>query len=295
MGQTVKAKKEQLAKVSDRLRNAPQQVQPTEKTKKEVDNAGKDQAMKIGPGREAGGGESQPMFFIDSNPTLVALNGSAEDPRENKSEKQEKKRKRRRSQEADKAAPDGETSEEPQTKKAKISLETNGTADDDKKKKQKKKDQKKRRVAEEEDSANETPITEPEPPSKKNKTLDNPVIEEDNIDAEVEARMREKAEKRKRKEEKKRKRERESGGDSSVLPEATNGVEHGRAEGKPKKKAKRLDMDDGQEPAEAVSGEKRSKEKKKKKRRGEGGGLDADGMEAGEVQKKKKPKTKKDD
>jgi hypothetical protein len=93
-----------------------------------------------------------------------------------------------------------------------------------------------------------------------------PLVEEDDISAEVDQRLKEKEERRRRKAEKKRKRE--SGSSEVGVVEAANGpMEEVQAE-KPDKKEykKERKLEEVQEAERAVSEEKKEKKEKKKKR-----------------------------
>jgi hypothetical protein len=114
-----------------------------------------------------------------------------------------------------------------------------------------------------------------------------PVIEEDDISAEVDARLKAKEEKRKRKEEKKRKRESGASEAATTSDVAAPALE----EKKPKKKKQKAKQIEVGAPEEQASAQGVEKPKKKKKRSSEG----ADGEAVGvETEKPKKKKYKKD-
>jgi hypothetical protein len=116
-----------------------------------------------------------------------------------------------------------------------------------------------------------------------------PLVEEDDISAEVDQRLKEKEERRRRKAEKKRKRE--SGSSQVAVEGATNVRAEELQVEKPEKKKHKKDrkLEETKKPEPALSEEGKSKKEKKKKR----SSTDGDGGEANDVRvEDEKPKKK---
>lgn len=319
VGQTSKAKKEQLAKVSDQIRSARKQQDNPADHAQELDSAAEGDHTEAGTEPMEGVEETRPMFFIDSNPTAVIMNDTTRDQSYGKLKNQEKQKKRRKSHEADKAEHVNTTGGAISAKKAKTSSETAlAITDEDSTEKQENKDKELKRAATEEGDGYDKEITSQfEHLSKKTKTADEPVIEEDDIEAEVESRLKAKAEKRRLKEEKKRKRESGDALTVTLQPSKDPSTESKHQPlvvdvEKPKRKKVKMEgtttesNEDKVVRAESnvkVGKVEKTKMKEKKKRKSEGGNGEeakANGsLEAGaiasEKNKKRKTKMKADD
>lgn len=286
VGQSAKAKKDQLATVDERVRPGLAQNSDSSENGKKESTEG-DKTMETGPEPVDGIEQPPPMFFFDSNPTPVGPNATATGHKNEKEKQANKKsKKRKENQAADVKEQGTDALEDHKSKKTK----TSPTAEpvptlttEDAQKKDKKKEKKKKRAEDsgDEESANQST----EPQAKKLKTFHEPIIEEDDIEAEVESRLKEREEKRKRRKEKKRKRESQG----SPILAATKPEEQALAEKPKKKKVRNLEADQSDMQKPEDDGQSNSKTKKGKKRASEEKTTD-NVVEANERSKKKKMK-----
>ncbi|KAL9616629.1 MAG: hypothetical protein Q9160_008512 [Pyrenula sp. 1 TL-2023] len=285
VGQSAKAKRDQLATVDERVRQGLKDNSSNTDDGKEETMEGEN-VMETDPEPMDGVEQPPPMFFFDSNPTPVGPNGDAKGHKNDGSEQLSKKSKKRKDDDAaDVKKKAADAVDDHKSKRSKISLtaepvSTLATEDPPKKDK---KDKKKKHADDNGDKQSEQST---EPQAKKLKTFHEPVIEEDDIEAEVESRLREKEEKRKRRKEKKRKRESEA----SAILAAAESEEQAVAEEPKKKKVKNRETDRSDMQKPDSDGQSNSKTKKGKKRASEEK-MAEDVAEADERSKKKK-KTK---